>query len=59
MLNELIDMHILEINISYEKNENKLTAKQIERLEKIFDILNDNNIKYTDNSNYKAYKINI
>ncbi len=52
-------MHILEINISYEKNENKLTAKQIERLEKIFDILNDNNIKYTDNSNYKAYKINI
>ena len=63
MLNQLIDMHVDEINISFEKNKGKLNEKQIERLEKFLDILNDEDTKYKDGtqrifSNYKAYKIN-
>jgi hypothetical protein len=63
MLNKLIDMHVDEINISFEKNKGKLNEKQIERLEKFLDMLNDEDTKYKDGtqrifSNYKAYKIN-
>jgi hypothetical protein len=63
MLNQLIDMHVDEINISFEKNKGKLNEKQIERLEKFLDMLNDEDTKYKDGtqrifSNYKAYKIN-
>ena len=63
MLNQLIDMHVDEINISFEKNKGKLNEKQIERLEKFIDMLNDEDTKYKDGtqrifSNYKAYKIN-
>lgn len=63
MLNQLIDMHIDEINMSFEKNKGKLNEKQIERLEKFLDMLNDDDTKYKDGSqriysNYKAYKIN-
>lgn len=63
MLNQLIDMHIDEINISFEKNRKKLNEKQIEKLENFLDMLNNNDIKYTADTqkiytNYKAYKIN-
>ena len=63
MLNQLIDMHIDELNMSFEKNKGKLNEKQIQRLEKFLDMLNDDDTKYTDGSqriysNYKAYKIN-
>lgn len=63
MLNELVNMHIDEINISFEKNKGKLDKHQIQRLEKFLDMLNDDNTKYTDDTqriftNYKAYKIN-
>ena len=64
MLNELIDSHIKEINLSLEKNKNKLNEKYVIRLEKFLDMLNDNDTKFTDQDNqriypsYKAYKLN-
>jgi len=64
MLNELIDVHTKEINLSLEKNKNKLNEKYVTRLEKFLDMLNDDDTQFTDNDNkriypsYKAYKIN-
>jgi hypothetical protein len=64
MLNELIDTHIKEINLSLEKNKNNLNDKYVSRLEKFLDMLNDDDKKFTDQDNhrtytsYKAYKIN-
>ena len=64
MLNELIDTHVKEINLSLEKNKNKLNEKYVNRLEKFLDMLNDDDTKFTDQDNqriypsYKAYKIN-
>jgi hypothetical protein len=64
MLNELIDCHIKEINLSLEKHKNKLNEKYVTRLEKFLDMLNDDDTKFTDQNNqrtypsYKAYKIN-
>jgi len=64
MINELIDIHTKEINLSLEKNKNKLNEKYVTRLEKFLDMLNDNDTQFTDNDNkriypsYKAYKIN-
>jgi hypothetical protein len=64
MLNELIDTHIKEINLSLEKNKNNLNDKYVSRLEKFLDMLNDDDTKFTDQDNhrtytsYKAYKIN-
>ena len=64
MLNELIDTHIKEINLSLEKNKNNLNDKYVLRLEKFLDMLNDDDTKFTDQDNhrtytsYKAYKIN-
>jgi hypothetical protein len=64
MLNELIDTHIKEINLSLEKNKNKLNDKYVNRLEKFLDMLNDDDTKFTDQNNqriypsYKAYKLN-
>jgi len=63
MLNELIDTHTNEINISLEKNRNKLNQSYVTRLEKFLDMLNDDDTKYTEGCNdktypnYKAYKI--
>ena len=64
MLNDLIDIHVNEINLSLEKNKNKLNEKYVIRLEKFLDMLNDDDTKFTDQDNqriytsYKAYKIN-
>jgi len=64
MLNELIDTHVNEINLSLEKNKNTLNDKYVTRLEKFLDMLNDDDTKFTDENNnrtynsYKAYKIN-
>jgi len=64
MLNELIDTHTKEINLSLEKNKNKLNEKYVTRLEKFLDKLNDDSTKFIDQDNsrtylsYKAYKIN-
>ena len=64
MVNELIDSHIKEINLSLEKHKNKLNEKYVNRLEKFLDMLNDDDTKFTDQNNqrtypsYKAYKIN-
>ena len=64
MINELIDIHTKEINLSLEKNKNKINEKYVTRLEKFLDMLNDNDTEFTDNDNkriyssYKAYKIN-
>jgi len=64
MLNELIDVHTKEINLSLEKNKNKINEKYVIRLEKFLDMLNDDDTQFTDNDNkriypsYKAYKIN-
>jgi len=64
MLNELIDSHVKEINLSLEKHKNKLNEKYVTRLEKFLDMLNDDDTKFTDQNNqrtypsYKAYKIN-
>ena len=64
MLNELIDTHVKEINLSLEKNKNKINEKYVVRLEKFLDMLNDDDTQFTDQNNqrtypsYKAYKIN-
>jgi hypothetical protein len=64
MLSELIETHIKEINLSLEKNKNKLNEKYVNRLEKFLDMLNDDDTKFTDQYNqriypsYKAYKLN-
>ena len=64
MLTQLIDMHIDEINISFEKNKCKLRDKYVDRLEKFLSDLNNSHTKFVDESNqrtypnYKAYKIN-
>ena len=64
MINELIDVHTKEINLSLEKNKNKLNERYVTRLEKFLDMLNDDDTSFTDNNNkrtyssYKAYKIN-
>ena len=64
MINELIDSHINEINLSLEKNKNILNEKYVTRLEKFLDMLNDDDTKFTDENNnrtynsYKAYKLN-
>ena len=64
MINELIDIHTKEINLSLEKNKNKINEKYVTRLEKFLDMLNDDDTEFTDNDNkriyssYKAYKIN-
>ncbi len=64
MLTQLINMHIDEINFSFEKNKGKLKEKYVERLEKFLSDLNSSNKKFVDEQNqrtypnYKAYKIN-
>ena len=64
MIHELIDIHTKEINLSLEKNKNKLNEKYVIRLEKFLDMLNDDETQFTDNDNqriypsYKAYKTN-
>jgi hypothetical protein len=64
MIHELIDIHTKEINLSLEKNKNKLNEKYVIRLEKFLDMLNDDDTQFTDNDNeriypsYKAYKTN-
>jgi hypothetical protein len=64
MIHELIDIHTKEINLSLEKNKNKLNEKYVLRLEKFLDMLNDDDTQFTDNDNeriypsYKAYKTN-
>lgn len=64
MLNELIDTHVKEINLSLEKNKKNMNDKYVSRLEKFLDMLNDDDTKFTDQDNhrtytsYKAYKIN-
>ena len=64
MLNELIDCHTKEINISLEKNKNKLNEKYVTRLEDFINKLNDEHTKFVDHDNqrtyssYKAYKLN-
>ena len=64
MINELIDSHIKEINLSLEKHKNNLNEKYVTRLEKFLDMLNDDDTKFTDQNNqrtfpsYKAYKMN-
>jgi hypothetical protein len=64
MIHELIDIHTKEINLSLEKNKNKLNEKYVIRLEKFLDMLNDDETQFTDINNeriypsYKAYKTN-
>lgn len=64
MLTQLIDMHIDEINILFEKNKCKLRDKYVDRIEQFLNDLNNSYTKYIDESNqrtypnYKAYKIN-
>ncbi len=63
MINELIDNHINEINLSYEKMKNKIVPKHADRIERFLEKLNDVDTKYVDPenarvySNYKAYKM--
>jgi len=64
MLTQLIDMHIDEINISFEKNKGKIREKYVDKLEKFISNLNNSYTKFVDESNqrtypnYKAYKVN-
>jgi len=57
MLNELIDSHVNEINLSLEKNKNKINEYYVNKIEEFLNKLNDDTTKFTDNNNYKAYKI--
>ena len=64
MLNELIDCHLKEINLSLEQYKDKINNVYVRRIEKFLDMLNDDDTKFTDENNsrtypsYKAYKIN-
>jgi hypothetical protein len=64
MLNELIDVHVNEINLSLEKNKNKINEYYVNKIEEFLNKLNDDSTKFTDYNNnrtynnYKAYKIN-
>jgi hypothetical protein len=64
MLNELIDVHVNEINLSLEKNKNKINEYYVNKIEEFLNKLNDDSTKFTDHNNnrtynnYKAYKIN-
>ncbi len=71
MINELIDSHIKEINLSLEKNKNNLNEKYVNRLEKFLDMLNDaglsdfvknkiahdldDDTKFTDQNNQRTF----
>jgi hypothetical protein len=55
MLNELIDQHTNEINISLDKNKNKISQQTIEIIETLIDKLNDKENKFTDNYNNKTF----
>ncbi len=63
MLDELMDCHINEINLTYEKMKNKIIPKHADRIQKFLTKLNDIDTKYKDPdndriySNYKAYKM--
>ena len=63
MMNDLIDTHIHEINLTYEKMKGKLNPTHADRIEKFLKKLNDTDTKYTDPDNnhvypnYKAYKM--
>ncbi len=63
MLDELMNTHINEINLTYEKMKNKIIPKHADRIEKFLEKLNDIETKYIDPdndrvySNYKAYKM--
>jgi hypothetical protein len=63
MLNELVDVHTIEINLSLEKYRKKLDLSVIDILEKFLNKLNDQYTKKIDYDtdktypNYKAYKI--
>jgi hypothetical protein len=63
MLNELVDVHANEINLSLEKYRKKLDPSVIDILEKFLEKLNDQYTKKKDYEtdkiypNYKAYKI--
>ncbi len=63
MLDDLMNTHINEINLTYEKMKNKIIPNHADRIEKFLTKLNDNETKYIDPdndrvySNYKAYKM--
>lgn len=64
MLNELVGIHIDEINISFEKLKEKINTSYVKRLEVFLEMLNDDDKEYYDEDNnksyqnYRAYKIN-
>jgi hypothetical protein len=64
MLNDLINTHVNEINLSLEKNKDKMNEYYVTKIEKFIDMLNDEETKFTDDTNqrvynnYKAYKMN-
>lgn len=64
MLNELVGIHIDEINISFEKLKDKINTSYVKRLEVFLEMLNDDDKEYYDEDNnksyqnYRAYKIN-
>jgi len=47
MLNELIDSHVNEINLSLEKNKNKINEYYVNKIEEFLNKLNDDNTKFT------------
>jgi hypothetical protein len=65
MLNELIDQHTNEINISLDKNKNNVPQQTIDIIETLIDKLNDKENKFTYNcynktfDTYRAYKAEI
>jgi hypothetical protein len=64
MLNELVGIHIDEINLSFEKLKDKINTSYVKRLEVFLEMLNDDDKEYYDEDNnksyqnYRAYKIN-
>ena len=55
MINELIDVHLREINISLEKHRDELKEIYVKRLEKFLSDLDDNVTRFTDENNNKTY----
>jgi uncharacterized membrane protein YgaE (UPF0421/DUF939 family) len=64
-LNELVDQHSTELELSMERLEKELSKQVRQKLKELINKLNDDSTKYNDPNNdkkylnYKAYKIDI
>jgi len=65
LLNELVDTHIEEIRSSFEKNKKKMKESVVKRLERLFELMDDEKTKFKANDtsrvfpNFREFKIDL